>query len=136
MVVPLENHWFPVFSAGAVDVDPAEAKPRLVKVAPPKDNYGRKYERIHISPENSASLTEGGTLERQLATAAYWIGILCTVVAIITRGLALIGIFAFSNAPVSGRNPLSYRTFLEGAVLFFVMAAASGIVALAKERKA
>jgi hypothetical protein len=75
-------------------------------------------------------------LEKQLAAAAFWIGVLCTVVAIITRGLALMGIFAFSSTVVAGKNPISYRTFLEGAVLFFVMAIASGVGALAKERKA
>jgi hypothetical protein len=75
-------------------------------------------------------------MEKQLATAAYWIGIVSTVIALIMRGLALVGLFAYRPAVVGGRNPISFRTFLEGAVLFFVMAIASSVVALAKERKA
>lgn len=73
-------------------------------------------------------------MERQLASAAYWIGILSTITALIMRVLALMGKFAFS--PTVGRNPISYRTFLEGAILFFVMAIASTAVAWLKERKA
>ena len=75
-------------------------------------------------------------MEKQLATAAYWIGVLSTLIAIITRGLALLGIFVFSPTVVAGKNPISYRTFLEGAILFFVMAIASALIAWAKERKA
>ena len=73
-------------------------------------------------------------MEKQLTTAAYWIGILSTILALIMRGLAVLGVFVFS--PTAGRNPISYRTFLEGAVLFFVMAIAGALVALAKEQKA
>jgi hypothetical protein len=73
-------------------------------------------------------------LEKQLATTAYWIGILSTVLALIMRGLAVIGMFAFS--PTVGRNPISYKTFLDGALLFFVMAIASAGIAWIKERKA
>lgn len=73
-------------------------------------------------------------MERQLASAAYWIGILSTITALIMRVLALMGKFTFS--PTVGRNPISYRTFLEGAILFFVMAIASTAVAWLKERKA
>jgi hypothetical protein len=76
----------------------------------------------------------GGTMEKQLATIAYWIAILSTIAAIILRGLALIGVF--SPAVVAGRSPLGYRSFLDGAILFFVMAASSGVIALIKERKA
>jgi hypothetical protein len=73
-------------------------------------------------------------VEKQLAAIAYWLGILSTILALITRGLAVMGWFAFSNAYAGRGNPISYRTFLEGAVLFFVMAIASGVIALSKER--
>jgi hypothetical protein len=74
-------------------------------------------------------------LEKQLATAAFWFGVLSTAIALVTRLLALMGIFAFSTAvPVAGRNPISYRTFLEGAILFFIMAIASGVIAWGKEQ--
>jgi hypothetical protein len=73
-------------------------------------------------------------VEKQLAIAAYWIGIVSTVLALIMRGFALLGIFAYSPAVV-GRNPISFRTFLQGAILFFVMAIASTAVAWVRERK-
>ncbi|MGB6691866.1 MAG: hypothetical protein WBE76_28830 [Terracidiphilus sp.] len=75
-------------------------------------------------------------MEKQLATAAYWIGIVSTILALIMRGLALVGIFAFSGAVVGGRNPISFRTFLEGAILFFMMAIASTAITWLKEQKA
>ena len=82
-------------------------------------------------------LTKGGNLEKQLGTAAYWIAIASTAIALIMRALALVGILAVQPGIGGGKYyPLSYRTFLEGAVLFFVMAISSGVIALAKERKA
>jgi hypothetical protein len=76
-------------------------------------------------------------LEKQLATVAYWIGIASTAVALIMRGLAVLGVFVFPYTPATagGKIPLSYRTFLEGAILFFVMAIASSVIAWTKERK-
>jgi len=75
-------------------------------------------------------------LEKRLATVAYWIAIVSTVIALIMRGLALLGVFALSGTAAVGRNPVSFRTFLVGAMLFFVMAIASTAVAWVKERKA
>jgi|HubBroStandDraft_1064217.scaffolds.fasta_scaffold257401_2 hypothetical protein len=75
-------------------------------------------------------------MERQLATTAYWLGIVSTVIALITRGLAMLGIFAVSTTFGGKGNPITYRTFLEGAVLFFVMGIASSVAVWAKERKA
>jgi hypothetical protein len=81
-------------------------------------------------------LKKGDTLVKQIATAAYWIGILSAVVALIMRGLALVGVFTFSPHFVGKQYPVSYRTFLEGAALFFIMAIASGVTAWNKERRA
>jgi len=77
-------------------------------------------------------------LEKKLSIVAYWIGIVSTVLAIILRGLAVLGIFLFPSTPLAGGDkiPVSYRTFLEGAVLFFVMAIASSVIAWAKAQKA
>jgi hypothetical protein len=75
------------------------------------------------------------TMEKQLATAAYWIGLVSTVLALIIRGLTVLGIFVF---PVStpGKIPISYRSFLDGAILFFIMAIASSAIVWAKAQKA
>jgi hypothetical protein len=71
-------------------------------------------------------------MEKQLATAAYWIGVISAVLAIVTRGLALV----MKSVSIGGRNPISCRTFLEGAILLFMMALASTGIAWLKERKA
>ena len=75
-------------------------------------------------------------MEKQLATAAYWIGLLSTLIALVMRLLALLGVLVYNPGVVVGRNPISFRTFLEGAVLFFIMAIASSCIAWVKERKA
>ena len=65
-------------------------------------------------------------MERQLSVAAYWIAIVCTIFALITRALALFGIGLFPEVP--GRSPISYRTFLAGAEIFFLMAIAGSVL--------
>jgi hypothetical protein len=65
-------------------------------------------------------------MEKRLISVAYWIGILCAVVALINRGLMIIGV---SLLPLAGspaaKTPLSSKSFLDAAILFFVMAIAS-----------
>ena len=73
-------------------------------------------------------------MEKQLSTIAYWIGVLSTVVALITRLLAAVGVFVFTSTP--GKVPISYRSFLDGAMLFFVMAIASSVAAWVKQQRA
>ena len=72
-------------------------------------------------------------MEKKLIGVAYWIGIICAVIAILARGLALIGVFIFPISP--SKIEFSYWSFLEGAVLFFVMAIASSVVTWAKAQK-
>jgi len=73
-------------------------------------------------------------MEKLLCTAAYWIGVISTVLALITRGLTAIGVFVFPlTSP--GKIPLSYRSFLDGAMLFFVMAIASSVAMWVKAQK-
>jgi hypothetical protein len=74
-------------------------------------------------------------LEKLLATASYWIGVLSAAVALVMRLLAWLGVLAY-QAPVPGKTQLTYRAFLDGAILFFIMAIASGLATWAKERKA
>lgn len=73
-------------------------------------------------------------MEKHLCSAAYWLGIICTVLALITRGLTVFGVFVFP-LPSPGRVPISYRSFLDGAMLFFVMAIASSATLWAKSQK-
>jgi hypothetical protein len=73
-------------------------------------------------------------VEKQLSNVAYWLGIICTVIALILRALAAIGVFVFPMM-ASGKIPISYKSFLDGAILFFVMAIASSVALWAKTQK-
>jgi hypothetical protein len=73
-------------------------------------------------------------MEKQLCTVAYWIGVISTALALMTRLLAVIGLFALPAA-TAGKNPISYRSFLDGAMLFFVMAIASSVAMWVKQQK-
>jgi hypothetical protein len=73
-------------------------------------------------------------MEKKLSSVAYWIGIVCAAVALIARALALVGTRVFPALP-PGKVELSYRSFLEGAMLFFVMAIASAVVRWAKTQR-
>jgi large-conductance mechanosensitive channel len=65
-------------------------------------------------------------MEKQLSVAAYWAGIISTVIAIIARGLAATGLFV--SASSVGKVVISYHTFLIGAELFFLMAIAGSVI--------
>jgi hypothetical protein len=73
-------------------------------------------------------------MEKQLCTVAYWIGVISTVLALITRLLTVVGVFVLPAA-TSGKIPISYRSFLDGAMLFFVMAIASSVAIWVKQQK-
>jgi hypothetical protein len=73
-------------------------------------------------------------LEKQLSIAAFWLGIASTVLALITRLLAAIGIFVWPSTS-AGKVPISYHSFFDGAILFFTMAIASSVIAWAKAQK-
>jgi hypothetical protein len=63
-------------------------------------------------------------MEKQLSLLGYWLGLICTVLALIFRMFtALKMIPPFLGLP--GGSAISYMSFLHGAVLFFVLAIAS-----------
>lgn len=63
-------------------------------------------------------------MEKQLSVLGYWLGIVCTVLALIFRlCTALNMIPPHMGAP--GSNAISYMSFLHGAVLFFLLTVAS-----------
>lgn len=63
-------------------------------------------------------------MEKYLSAGGYWLGLICTVLAIISRVL-----LAFNTNPprigVSDGIALSYNSFLHGAALFFLLTIAS-----------
>jgi hypothetical protein len=54
---------------------------------------------------------------------SYWLGALCAVLALLTRGLNVLGVnfLAFSTRG----NPIGYRTFLDGAIFLLVISIAT-----------
>lgn len=63
-------------------------------------------------------------MEEQLSTIGYWLGLICTGLALILRLFT-----AFNITPphlgTPGGNALSYMTFFRGAALFFILSIAS-----------
>ena len=57
-------------------------------------------------------------MEKQLSTIGYWLGLICTVLALIFRIFSAFGI----NPPslrAAGGTAISYLSFFHGAALFF-----------------
>ena len=63
-------------------------------------------------------------MEKQLSVLGYWLGLICTVLALIFRMFT-----AFKMNPpflgLPGGSAISYLSFLHGAVLFFLLTIAS-----------
>ena len=63
-------------------------------------------------------------MEKQLSLLGYWLGLLCTVLALIFRMFTALNMIPpFIGLP--GGSAISYLSFLHGAVLFFLLAIAS-----------
>jgi hypothetical protein len=63
-------------------------------------------------------------MEKQLSLVGYWLGLFCTVLALIFRMLTALNMTPpFLGVP--GGSAISYLSFLHGAELFFVLAIAS-----------
>jgi hypothetical protein len=63
-------------------------------------------------------------MEKQLFAVGYWLGLICTVLALILRMFTALNIFLFHmGAP--GGNAISYLSFFHGAALFFLLTIAS-----------
>ena len=63
-------------------------------------------------------------MEKYLSATGYWLGLVCTVLALVSRVL-----MAFNTNPprigAADGVAISYNSFLHGAVLFFLLAIAS-----------
>jgi hypothetical protein len=63
-------------------------------------------------------------MEKQLSVLGYWLGVICTVLALVFRGFTAANMIPpHMGAP--GGNALSYLSFFHGAGLFFLLAIAS-----------
>jgi hypothetical protein len=61
-------------------------------------------------------------MEKQLFTVGYWLGLICTVLALILR---LLSIFNFNAVQIGAFNAVTYLGFIHAAELFFLLAIAS-----------
>jgi hypothetical protein len=63
-------------------------------------------------------------MEKQLSVLGYWLGLICTILALIFRAL-----MAANMVPPHfggpGANAISYISFFHGAALFFLLSIAS-----------
>ena len=59
-------------------------------------------------------------MEKQLSAIGYWLGLLCTVLALIFRFFTALNIF-LPHMAAPGGNAISYMSFLHGAALFFLL---------------
>ena len=71
-------------------------------------------------------------MEKQIVTWSYWLGMVCAVLAILARLFNAAG-SNFLDFLTRG-NPVGYRSFLDGAVLLFLIAIASATYSLQKNR--
>jgi len=63
-------------------------------------------------------------MEKQLSVLGYWLGVICTILALIFRLCTAANIIPpHMGAP--GGNAISYMSFLHGAGLFFLLSIAS-----------
>jgi hypothetical protein len=61
-------------------------------------------------------------MEKQLCTVGYWLGLICTVLALVLR---LLGVFNISAIQLVASNAVTYLGFIHAAVLFFLLSIAS-----------
>ena len=63
-------------------------------------------------------------MEKQLSLVGYWLGLICTVLALIFRMLTALKMLP-APLGVPGGTAISYMSFLHGAALFFLLTIAS-----------
>ena len=62
-------------------------------------------------------------MKKHIIRYSYWLGVLSVLLALLTRALNILGV---SVAQILTRGaPIGYRTFLDGAQLFFLIAIAT-----------
>ena len=72
-------------------------------------------------------------MTKQITEWAYWVGLVCTAVAVVWRGLSFLGLGSMELG--SGGRVVGTITLYKAALLFFVMAIASASHARSAEQK-
>jgi hypothetical protein len=63
-------------------------------------------------------------MAKQIINWSYWLGAVCTLLALLARAFNALGVHFFLSFSTRG-NPIDYRTFLDGAILLFVICIAT-----------
>ena len=63
-------------------------------------------------------------MERHLSVLGYWLGLICTVLALIFRAFTVVNVMP-PRMGLPGGIGISYLSFFHGAALFFLLAIAS-----------
>jgi hypothetical protein len=72
---------------------------------------------------SAAALEQEGGMVRYIAVASYWLGVVCSVVAVVARICDAMGI-VFVHILTRGNN-IDFRSFLDAGLLFLFIAIAS-----------
>jgi hypothetical protein len=72
-------------------------------------------------------------MEKHILQVSYWLGIACFAVALVWRGLNLLGIWIPSS--VASLPPIAYTSFYKGGLLFLLVAIATANCASSISRK-
>jgi hypothetical protein len=72
-------------------------------------------------------------MKKHIIRYSFWLGVLSVLLALLTRALNILGV---SLSTISTRGaPIAYRTFLDGAQLFFLTAIATASYVWFKAQK-
>lgn len=63
-------------------------------------------------------------MEKQISVISYWLGLICTALAVIFRVFIALGV-SLPQVGAAGGVAISYVSFLHGALLFLLLAIAS-----------
>ena len=72
-------------------------------------------------------------MEKMIALASYWLGLICVVLAVLFRLFATFGV-ALAYTPVTGLA-ISYNSFFHGAIVFLLLSAASSLLSASRSGK-
>jgi len=72
-------------------------------------------------------------VQKLIVTASYWLGLLCTLIAVVLRALNIFGILT-ATVVQHGRN-IWFLMFFRGAILLFLIAIATACYAWMRGEK-
>jgi hypothetical protein len=78
---------------------------------------------VAAGPNSTAGTAEEGGMVKYIAIGSYWLGVVCSVIAVVARICNALGI-VFVHILTKG-NSIDIRSFLDAGLLFLFIAIAS-----------